>query len=922
MMDDGAFTRNTLLDVLSDDAMDELISDGFWLEAAYGSNFSQQSGPQVEPSKQNINMERVAEENQSPAYPQVDEVCENEEQTQETILPSSNYTQIECFLVEGIDMNRRLRIGPIATPVVSVKKRLEQAIEYLNEYTRDKDILIQIWVPIVSGGRHVLTTNNQPFSINPNSQSLADYRHVSENYQLAAEENSKELIGLPGRVFLTKLPEWTPDVQFFKREEYPRVTHARQFKIRGSVALPVFQRSGTCLGVVEIVTTARKVNYRPELEDVCKALEAVDLRSSCVSRPPRVEDANTSYQAVLAEIQNVLKCVCGVHKLPLAQTWAPCTQQGKGGCRHSDENYTSCVSTVDNACFVLDPQVQLFHEACFEHHLLKGEGVAGNAFMTNQPCFNPDLKTFCKTEYPLAHHARMFELGAAVAIRLRSDFTGSADFVLEFFLPLDCKDPNDQNHMLNSLSSMVQHICQTLRVVTDQELAEEMKSLVGEKCSSSFGKPDDNKTPEISTSPDDPQLDASSWLTHMMNAQEKGKGISISVDSPEETEDEFRLTSQWNNQGIELNYMATIPEHIQAQQDSSSDNREEGIEELSSISGLSSSGARRAGERRRTKLDKSISLDKLRQYFSGTLKDAAKNIGVSATTLKRICRQYGISRWPSRKVKKVGHSLRKLQLVIDSVQGAKGAIKLSSFYSNFPELCSPNETGSSNNCTMLKKDEDSKKPDICPEGDAFIPLNDATKSPSGSHISGPSFCCSAGSKDSHVLVNTSTARNISSAEQSREVLKKAFSDPQLLLSGQEESKLLLRSQTQKIFTEPSSLEDLPPLPMNRTEVVPETAIVKVKASFGVENIRFTLQPHWGFKYLHRELLRRFCADNVGRIDIKYLDDDSEWILLKCDEDLDECLGIHRSSGTRTIKMSLHRANHPGLESSFGSSCPF
>ncbi|MEI4867114.1 hypothetical protein, partial [Klebsiella pneumoniae] len=86
----------------------------------------------------------------------------------------------------------------------------------------------------------------------------------------SAEKNSNIAEGMPGRVFLGKVPEWTPDVRFFRSEEYSRVGFAQTHNVRGTLALPVFDRgSQTCLGVIEVVTTTQTV--KAELDGVCKA---------------------------------------------------------------------------------------------------------------------------------------------------------------------------------------------------------------------------------------------------------------------------------------------------------------------------------------------------------------------------------------------------------------------------------------------------------------------------------------------------------------------------------------------------------------------------------------------------------------------------------------------------------------------------
>lgn len=154
---------------------------------------------------------------------------------------------------------------------------MTQALRYFKE-SADQHILVQVWAPVKNRNRYVLTTSGQPFVLDPHSLGLLQYRTVSMMYMFSVDGDSEGDQGLPGRVFRQKMPEWTPDVQFYSPEEYPRLNHARHYDVRGSLALPVFEPSGqSCVGVVELIMTSRKINYAPEVDKVCKALEVCNL---------------------------------------------------------------------------------------------------------------------------------------------------------------------------------------------------------------------------------------------------------------------------------------------------------------------------------------------------------------------------------------------------------------------------------------------------------------------------------------------------------------------------------------------------------------------------------------------------------------------------------------------------------------------
>ncbi|KAJ0104903.1 hypothetical protein Patl1_17475 [Pistacia atlantica] len=154
-----------------------------------------------------------------------------------------------------------------------IKERMTQALRYFKEST-EQHVLAQVWVPVKVGGRYVLTTSGQPFVLDPHSNGLHQYRMVSLKYMFSVDGDNGGELGLPGRVFWKKLPEWTPNVQYYSSTEYSRLDHALDHNVRGTMALPVFEPSGqSCVGVIELVLTSQKINYAPEVDKVCKALQ-------------------------------------------------------------------------------------------------------------------------------------------------------------------------------------------------------------------------------------------------------------------------------------------------------------------------------------------------------------------------------------------------------------------------------------------------------------------------------------------------------------------------------------------------------------------------------------------------------------------------------------------------------------------------
>ncbi|KAK4283073.1 hypothetical protein QN277_000068 [Acacia crassicarpa] len=885
-------------------------------------------------------------------------------------LPSCNSNSVAEKPVENEETKKTpspfvsLPPVPLETPewYCLIKERMTQALRYFKELA-GQNVLAQVWAPVRMGNQYVLTTSGQPFVLDPHSNGLYQYRTVSLMYMFSASGGNDGILGLPGRVFHQKLPEWSPNVQYYSSKEYPRRNHAQHYNVRGTVALPVFEPSGqSCIGVLELIMTSQKVNYAPEVDKVCKALEAVNLKSSEILDHPFTQICNESRQNALAEILEILTVACETHKLPLAQTWVPCRHRSVlangGGLKKSCSSFDGscmgqvCMSTTDVAFYVIDAHMWGFHEACAEHHLQQGQGVAGRAYLSGNMCFCGNITQFCKTEYPLVHYALMFDVTSSFAVCLQSSHTGRDDYILEFFLPPKITDLNEQKTMLGSIVATIKQHFHSLKIAAGLELEEkcsvEIIEATSERVYSRFESIMITQPTELPHGPD--------ALPNM--------GEILPLDTSEQ---QMAFLDDMNGGGSLADITGGTSEQI---------------------SPLETKSIKKPSERKRGKTEKSISLEVLQSYFAGSLKDAAKSLGVCPTTMKRICRQHGISRWPSRKINKVNRSLSKLKRVIESVQGAEGAFGLNSLptgplpmaVGSFPEPSNKSCQQASLSTQLaepqmkereldaFKVSETNRQTEIehqlaggrvqSPEThEKSGSSQEISKGPRGPRTGSASSedganPASHGSCHGSPPMESSPPKDIFVTPKSPELLPTSklnsppgYAVPNLMPTELQESfggMLIEDAGSSKDLRNlcpaaadanvedqlPEACAASPPfsdlVPKQCTNALSDTVkpfaarremkTVTIKATYREDIIRFRIPLTSGIVELKEEVAKRLKLE-VGTFDIKYLDDDQEWVLIVCDADLQECIDISRSSGTNLIRLLVH-----DISSNLGSSC--
>uniref|UniRef100_A0ACD5WC04 Uncharacterized protein n=1 Tax=Avena sativa TaxID=4498 RepID=A0ACD5WC04_AVESA len=832
------------------------------------------------------------------------------------ISPSSPHVNSEAqgdvSNTDGSDCYASLASAPKAPTVpkafyggVTLTERMLRALSMLKEASTGGAVLVQVWIPVTNGDHQVLTTSDQPFLLD---ERLTGYREVSRQFTFSATEGPGLFPGLPGRVFISGMPEWTSNVMYYNPSEYLRVNYAIHNEVRGSFAMPVFDsRGGSCCGVLELVMTQEKDNFCSEMDNLSNALQSVHLSTVKARKHPQSHTRNQ--ESVFTEISDVLRAVCLKHMLPLALAWIPVCPNSNLNVseEYGDQSVKFVLRNKDvlcvqeSACFINDMRMHDFVRACAECPLKKGQGVAGNAILSNNPFFSSDVREYDMHDYPLAHHARKFGLHAAVAIRLRSTYTGNDDYVLEFFLPPMCKVGKEQQLLLDDIAVTMQRVCSTLRTVSDAELKQNaITAPSGTRCSSS-----------------DVSINSCNQIDMISSDIKTNAPLDNQISSTAEQLADDKLSKKFEP-GVT----------------SQSFKKCSSTEKNVSLSILKESTSH--GPKIRISAEKNVSLSVLQQYFAGSLKDAAKSIGVCPTTLKRICRRHGILRWPSRKIKKVNRSLEKIQNVISSVHGVEGVIKYDPATGCLVSSVSPSEEPSMINAEHRSSDHLPIEPDLSshkfqPDYDAYqrehsgqvvlTEAHNAKKCEDDINLNHGGFLpnsrfdrtsegprCQDASNSSYLAKETTLAirmddMRVEGADQ-KNVLWDSVSMPQQCkvdVTNKASTKVEQSLASSSSMTDCSSGGTSSDGTLNI--VNRSNSSIVVKASYKDDTVRLKLLASMNYQNLLDELARRLKL-SVGTFQLKYKDDEDEWVILESDADLQECLDVLDTTGSRIVKVQV------------------
>ena len=433
--------------------------------------------------------------------------------------------------------------------------------------------LVQMFVPVVGlCGRgeivELVTSDDLSRVKTVHGDAFRRFHDVSRAFVFDVSPMSTDSThGVPGRVFLYKTVEWSPNVCCYSPREYLRLAMAIDCLVQSSLTFPVFAvdpatepRTQTPLGVVECLLDTQTTNMGDVFNLISACLRrhgiftcGTDLlcteaamRAQVARKLPRVSKNAT------AELERM----CVALGLPFAQTWFP-----------ADDGSPRLVTAGAPFC-VQDGVSMPYRLLSTQIALLPSHGPVGRAYDKGSMIWVDNVQEGSQADWPLQHATALLDLRGVCACTLALDAADGGppiEAVLEVFLPRNLVTSAQQQSSLDALWTHLQR-AQHLHMLLDAE----GNPAAGRGSGSNGGAP-------------------------------PGAPGAAGANGP--------------------------------------------------VPGADAIPGPPVGQAGDPRPPWGVTLEMLQGHFNKHLKEAAKDLGVGSTTLKRICRHFGIARWPRRSLK-------------------------------------------------------------------------------------------------------------------------------------------------------------------------------------------------------------------------------------------------------------------------------
>ena len=473
----------------------------------------------------------------------------------------------------------------------------------------EKSNMVQMWVPRIAGKSVVMTTHGELCKISAKKKTHDSVlaKKFTENttafFFNCEVTNGEGMLGLPGRCYVLSRPEFTPSVTSYRPMEYVRVACAYECRIHTTMCLPVFlseeaMKSERPFTILEVALCHMTESIGELYAATAHEFMKLGLFTTGHDRvgPERYmrKFIESTVETLAPGHANALELMCETLNVPFAQFWI---------------ESNGLIVTAGCPYFVKEKECQSYRDMSSQISLMIDQGPVGQAHSKETLIWVDDVQKASQIEWPLHHTSILLGLRGLCACKMRIDCVlpdgtkKKTDAILEILLNPKLQTSAEQIQTVEEVWSYLQR---------------------GVRVDNTKNAPDGASAPAVPDSP----------LAATAGVRGNDASASMMMELPDltgknntDTTGEGKNNDDKTGKGKGTAPMTTL----------------QAVEHISMVN--------KNQEEKNKSAPWGITLELLQTQFSKHLKDAATDLGVGSTTLKRICRQYGIGRWPRRSLK-------------------------------------------------------------------------------------------------------------------------------------------------------------------------------------------------------------------------------------------------------------------------------